>query len=131
MAAMDAQFKESIAGIDAQLRASVASTQKGMLMIMETMQEMSDKLQTKLSEPPKEELPALDPRLAALVAKMGKLEQSVQETKRHGKGEIDMSKLCLFPNAKLPEKFKGVDFEKFDGTGDPRAHLQGYVGSLP
>ncbi|KAI8527608.1 hypothetical protein RHMOL_Rhmol12G0088600 [Rhododendron molle] len=41
-----------------------------------------------------------------------------------------MSRLSLFSNAKLPEKFKGVDFVKFDGTGDPRAHLQGYVGSL-
>ncbi|KAI8555312.1 hypothetical protein RHMOL_Rhmol05G0165000 [Rhododendron molle] len=64
------------------------------------------------------------------MAKIGKLEKSIQETKQLGRGEIDMNKLCLFPNAKLPEKFKGVDFAKFDGTGDPKADLQGYVGSL-
>ncbi|KAI8550364.1 hypothetical protein RHMOL_Rhmol06G0100100 [Rhododendron molle] len=75
-------------------------------------------------------MPIADPNLAALIAKIGKVEESVQETKRLGKGEIDMSKLYLFPNAKLSEKFKEVDFAKFDGTGDPKAHLQGYVGSL-
>ncbi|KAI8571042.1 hypothetical protein RHMOL_Rhmol01G0086300 [Rhododendron molle] len=93
-----------------------------MNMIMESMQEISDKLQTRPQpERLKKEVPAADPNMAALIAKIGKLEESVQETKRLGKWEIDMSKLCLFPNAKLPEKFKGVDFVKFDGTGDPRA----------
>ncbi|KAH7836661.1 hypothetical protein Vadar_004049 [Vaccinium darrowii] len=41
-----------------------------------------------------------------------------------------MDKLCLFPGAKLPEGFKPIAWEKFDGSGDPRAHLQTYVGTL-
>ncbi|KAH7843834.1 hypothetical protein Vadar_021227 [Vaccinium darrowii] len=41
-----------------------------------------------------------------------------------------MDKLCLFPGAKLPKKFKHVNFEKFDGNGDRRGHIQAYVSSL-
>lgn len=36
----------------------------------------------------------------------------------------------MFPNAKLPDHFKPIDWEKFDGSGDPKAHLQTYVGTL-
>ncbi|KAI8572317.1 hypothetical protein RHMOL_Rhmol01G0188400 [Rhododendron molle] len=102
--------------------------QKDMIMMVENMQEISNKLQTKRaphSEQPKEETPATNPNLVALLAKIYKLEESIQKTKWLGKGEIDMNKLCLFPNATLPEEFKSVDFAKFDGTGDPKAHLQG------
>lgn len=61
---------------------------------------------------------------------MSRLEESVRKHEKIATTRIDMDKLCLFPNAKLPEKFKPVDFKKFDGTGDPRIHLQAYVGSF-
>lgn len=61
---------------------------------------------------------------------MSKLEESVRKHKKVATIGIDMEKLCLFPYAKLLEKFKLVDFEKCDGTGDPKIHLQGYVESL-
>lgn len=61
---------------------------------------------------------------------MSKLEESVCKHEKVANTRIDMDKLCIFPDAKLPEKFKLVDFEKFDGTRDPRINLQAYVRSL-
>lgn len=43
---------------------------------------------------------------------------------------LDMKGLCMFPNAKLPEKFKMSEIEKFDSTGDPTVHLGIFVSSL-
>ncbi|KAI8530515.1 hypothetical protein RHMOL_Rhmol11G0065200 [Rhododendron molle] len=43
---------------------------------------------------------------------------------------FDINELCLFLNAKLPKKFKPIDFTKFDGIGDPKTHLTGYIGAL-
>ncbi|KAI8546933.1 hypothetical protein RHMOL_Rhmol07G0158100 [Rhododendron molle] len=89
MANMDIQFKQSLAGVDAQLTASVVSMKNDMNMLMESMHEITDKLLTKTSlqfeQPPKVEIPAADPNLVALMDKIGKLEESVQETKRLGK----------------------------------------------
>ncbi|TNV98322.1 hypothetical protein C5H24_12600, partial [Xylella fastidiosa] len=57
-------------------------------------------------------------------------EESVQKQEKIAATGVDMDKLCLFPGAKLPEGFKPITWEKFDGNGDPRAHLQAYVGTL-
>lgn len=66
----------------------------------------------------------------AIMAKLTKLEESVKKQEKVAATGVDMEKLCLFPNAKLPDRFKPIDWEKFDGSGDPKAHLQTYVGTL-
>ncbi|KAH7844088.1 hypothetical protein Vadar_024172 [Vaccinium darrowii] len=65
-----------------------------------------------------------------MLAKIARLEESVTKSEKRAITGFDMDKLCIFPGAKLPKKFKHVDFEKFDGTGDPRGHIQAYVSSL-
>ncbi|KAI8572651.1 hypothetical protein RHMOL_Rhmol01G0216000 [Rhododendron molle] len=105
-----------------------------MTMMFESMQEISDRLPAKSTPNLESSLvrgaPVADPQVAELIAKISKLEESILKTERMGRSEIDMDRLSLFPNAKLPEKFKGMDFAKFDGTTDLKAHLLGYVGSL-
>ncbi|KAI8547350.1 hypothetical protein RHMOL_Rhmol07G0188700 [Rhododendron molle] len=59
-----------------------------MIMMVETIQEISDNLQTRpppQSEQVKEEVPVVDLNLAALIAIIRKLEESVQEIKWLGK----------------------------------------------
>ncbi|KAH7841178.1 hypothetical protein Vadar_026661 [Vaccinium darrowii] len=81
-------------------------------------------------EHPEQPPPPENPQLAEMLAKILKLEESVAKSEKRAITGFDMSKLCIFPGAKLPKKFKHVDFEKFDGTGDPRGHIQAYVSSL-
>ncbi|KAI8571880.1 hypothetical protein RHMOL_Rhmol01G0154300 [Rhododendron molle] len=64
--------------------------------------------------------------ITALVAKMAQLEESIAKAEKVKAGGIDLDRLCLYPNAKLPEKFKMPDLAKFDGSGDPRTHLYSY-----
>ncbi|KAI8550549.1 hypothetical protein RHMOL_Rhmol06G0116100 [Rhododendron molle] len=71
-----------------------------------------------------------NPEMAAVLAKITQLEQSVARNEKIATTGFDINKLYLFPNAKLPEKFRPIDFAKFDGTGDPKAHLTGYIGAL-
>lgn len=66
----------------------------------------------------------------AIMAKLTKLEESLKRQEKVAATGVDMEKLCFFPNAELPDRFKPIDWEKFDGTGDPKAHLQTYVGTL-
>ncbi|XP_058219117.1 uncharacterized protein LOC131329758 [Rhododendron vialii] len=105
-----------------------------MIMMFESMQEISDRLPAKSTPSPESLLvgdrPVADPQVAELISKISKLEESILKIERMGRSQIDMDRLSLFPNAKLPEKFKGMDFAKFDGTTDLKAHLLGYVGSL-
>lgn len=44
-------------------------------------------------------------------------------------GSVNFSKLCVYPNIKLPPKFKMHDFQKDDCTICPIAHLHLYGGS--
>ncbi|KAI8550575.1 hypothetical protein RHMOL_Rhmol06G0117800 [Rhododendron molle] len=71
---------------------------------------------------PEAEIPHLEvaiPNLemATRIAKMAKLEEVVSKSEKIGAGGLDMDRLCLFPNARLPERFKMPDFTKFEGTG--------------
>ncbi|KAI8530377.1 hypothetical protein RHMOL_Rhmol11G0053400 [Rhododendron molle] len=68
--------------------------------------------------------------IAALMAKMAKLEESVTKSEKISIGGIDLDRLCLYPNAKLPDKFKMPDLVKFDGSGDPKTHLYGYHAAM-
>ena len=57
------------------------------------------------------------------------LERSMTALKTH-KELVDMDSLSLFPEARLPAKFKMPEMDKFDGTTCPKTHLRMYVGAL-
>ncbi|KAI8538691.1 hypothetical protein RHMOL_Rhmol09G0124600 [Rhododendron molle] len=71
-----------------------------------------------------------NPDIVALMAKMAKLEESVKKSEKISTGGIDLDHLCLYPNAKLPDKFKMPDLVKFNGSGDPKTHLYGYHAAM-
>ena len=52
--------------------------------------------------------------------------------KRAHKMEIlmDYQSLSLFPNVRLPPKFKMATLDKFDGTGYPKSHLKMYMRAM-
>ncbi|KAI8535483.1 hypothetical protein RHMOL_Rhmol10G0178000 [Rhododendron molle] len=74
--------------------------------------------------------PVGNPDITALMAKMAKLEESIAKAEKVKAGGIDLDRLCLYPNARLPEKFKMPDLAKFDGSGDPRTHLYSYHAAM-
>ena len=41
-----------------------------------------------------------------------------------------MENLCWFPDLIIPPKFKMPDFEKYNGKGDPKLHLNMYIGHM-
>ena len=43
---------------------------------------------------------------------------------------MDYDSLSLFPNARLPPKFKMPTLDKFDGTGCPKSHLKMYMKAM-
>ncbi|XP_070045407.1 uncharacterized protein [Nicotiana tomentosiformis] len=47
-----------------------------------------------------------------------------------GQKSVCYSDLCLFPNVHLPAGSKMPKFKKYDGHGDPIAHLKGYCNQL-
>ena len=66
-----------------------------------------------------------------ITKKMKSLEQSIRDMQGLGghKG-ISFSDLCMFPHVHLPAGFKIPKFEKYDGHGDPIAHLNRYCNQL-
>ncbi|GKV38976.1 hypothetical protein SLEP1_g46822 [Rubroshorea leprosula] len=43
---------------------------------------------------------------------------------------VDISSLCFFPKIQLPHKFKLPEFDKYNGTGCPYAHLTMYCRKM-
>ena len=43
---------------------------------------------------------------------------------------MDYDSLSLFPNARLPPKFKLPTLDKFDGTGCPKSHLKMFMKDM-
>ena len=43
---------------------------------------------------------------------------------------MDYNSLSLFPNARLPPKFKMPTLDKFDGTSCPKSHLKMYIRAM-
>ena len=66
-----------------------------------------------------------------MTKKMKSLEQSIRDMQGLGghKG-ISFSDLCMFLHVHLPAGFKTTKFEKYDGHGDPIAHLKRYCNQL-
>src|SRR5271156_7103908 len=61
---------------------------------------------------------------------MAKLEVLMSKVEKGNTEGIDMDKFCVYPNAKLPPRFKMPDFSKFDGSSDPKTHLYGYHAAM-
>ncbi|GKV33975.1 hypothetical protein SLEP1_g42406 [Rubroshorea leprosula] len=45
-------------------------------------------------------------------------------------GSVDFDSFCLFPDIVIPPKFKIPEFDKYDGTGCPKAHLSKYCNKM-
>ncbi|XP_058008592.1 uncharacterized protein LOC131182997 [Hevea brasiliensis] len=45
-------------------------------------------------------------------------------------GSVDVSALRLVPDVVVPKKFKVPEFEKYNGTSDPRIHLTTYIAKM-
>ena len=43
---------------------------------------------------------------------------------------MDYYSFSLFPNARLPPKFKMPNLDKFDGTDCPKSHLKMYMRAM-
>ncbi|XP_059283641.1 uncharacterized protein LOC132037186 [Lycium ferocissimum] len=66
-----------------------------------------------------------------MARKMKSLEQSVRNMQGlEGPKSVSFRDLCMFPNVHLPLGFKTPKFEKYDGHGDPVAHLKKYYNQL-
>lgn len=59
----------------------------------------------------------------------------MEETIRSIKGirshdSVNYSDLCILPGARYPDKFQILEYEKYNGLGDPYTHLNVYIGEL-
>ena len=54
---------------------------------------------------------------------MNKMEEMIRRALKM-KELMDYNSLSLFPNARLPPKFKMPNLDKFDGIGCPKSHLK-------
>ncbi|XP_070009740.1 uncharacterized protein [Nicotiana sylvestris] len=66
-----------------------------------------------------------------MASKMKSLEQNIKNIQGLGGHKIvSFCDLCMFPHIHLPRGFKTPKFEKYDGHGDPIAHLKRYYNQL-
>ncbi|XP_070057951.1 uncharacterized protein [Nicotiana tomentosiformis] len=61
--------------------------------------------------------------------------KSLEQTMRNIQGlgghkSVSFNDLCMFPHVHLPPVFKTPKFDKYDGHGDPIAHLKRYCNQL-
>ena len=61
--------------------------------------------------------------------RMNKMEEMIRRACKM-KELMDYNSLSLFPNARLPPKFKTPTLDKFDGTGYPKSHLKMYMRAM-
>ena len=61
--------------------------------------------------------------------KMSKMEEMIKRARRMD-DLMDYQLLYLFPDVRLPPKFKMLVLDKFDGTGYPKSHLKIYVRAM-
>nr|XP_033514007.1 uncharacterized protein LOC117278635 [Nicotiana tomentosiformis] len=65
------------------------------------------------------------------IAHLKSLEQQLKNIQGlAGQKSIAFNDLCMFPDVRLPLGFKTPKFEKYDGHGDPIAHLKRYCNQL-
>ena len=61
--------------------------------------------------------------------RMNKMKEMIRRARKMEK-LMDYNSLSLFPNARLPPKFKMLTLDKFDGTGYPKSHLKTYMRAM-
>ncbi|XP_070056848.1 uncharacterized protein [Nicotiana tomentosiformis] len=81
--------------------------------------------------PAKIENPARKMAQEEMTQRMKSLEQPLKNMQGlAGKKSVAFKDLCMFPDVRLPLGFKIPKFEKYDGHGDPIAHLKRYCNQL-
>ncbi|XP_070028706.1 uncharacterized protein [Nicotiana sylvestris] len=77
------------------------------------------------------EMPATTIEPDEMARKMKSLEQNIKNIQGlGGHKSVSFSDLCMFPHIHLPRGFKTPKFEKYDGHGNPIAHLKRYCNQL-
>nr|XP_016461548.1 PREDICTED: uncharacterized protein LOC107784869 [Nicotiana tabacum] len=72
-----------------------------------------------------------NPEQEEITRKMRSMEQSLKNIQGlKGQKSVSYADLCMFPHVHLPLGFKTPKFEKYDGHGDPIAHLKRYSNQL-
>ena len=61
--------------------------------------------------------------------KISKMEEMIKRAHRM-ENLMDYQSLFLFPNVRLPPKFKMAVLDKFDGTDCPKSHLKMYMRAM-
>ncbi|XP_070010501.1 uncharacterized protein [Nicotiana sylvestris] len=71
------------------------------------------------------------PEQEEITRKMRSKEQSLKNIQGlSGQKSVSYADMCMFPHVHLPLGFKTPKFEKYDGHGDPIAHLKRYCNQL-
>ena len=105
------------------------------VQLREDFNTLCQKLQGKdanTSSPQTNESEAQNPSLTVgekkMMERIDQMEQLIKKSRRED--AMDLHSLSLFPNARVPPKFKMPTLDKFDGTGCPKAHLKMYTRAL-
>jgi len=61
--------------------------------------------------------------------RVNKMEEMIKRARKM-EGLLDYQSLSLFPNVRLPPKFKMLTLDKFDGTDYPKSHLKKYIRTM-
>ncbi|KAM3270794.1 hypothetical protein P3S67_028996 [Capsicum chacoense] len=81
--------------------------------------------------PPNTEKPVMTEEQEKIAKKLRSLEQTMKNLQGlGGYKSVSHKNLCMFPGVHLPLGFKMPKFEKYNGHGDPVAHLRCYCNQL-
>ena len=64
-----------------------------------------------------------------IIERMNKMEEMIRRAHKM-EDLMDYESLSLFPNVRLPPKFKMLTLDKFDGTSCLKSHLKMYMRAM-